>query len=499
MPASWPKPLVLGFAAAWLAVAVAAAIRPAATQSSRRPRAAETGAAFEATPGLAFLEAAHHVLDQRHRTGSTVWELRTLCETSAIEPLWRAFQAATTIELLVQPDADCEELARAVRQWLEHLALPGLHLVSATQPGPSARARLMLQRVDRRLRALLVAPSWPFVTRGPLRSYQLAELREEGAALEIRAGFIVAAFSDWYRRRAAVLADVAQNAQADRVRLEAAIRFVAVTPDLDALATLTCDRFVQTRLGISPLRLLYGVPSSAVSSAPVEVAHWPVGYRPGAPGPPAARWPTTVRSTRDGAELRLVQLSSSEATTSRGTPRTLLYVDRYEVTVAQYIRYLLLTRGDWRWIAAALGSRKIDWASPQTRLSWYEAVRYLQWAGRELPSRAIWQRLARRSIRLGTATVRDQSAYTVLDVEEHGICNVTRGVSEWLSGCASELEAARPAGVRRFALRFGPCPYRWATPLPRDVPGRVITPRPLPAEYRSPWLGFRGALRVQVR
>ncbi|OQW32772.1 MAG: hypothetical protein A4E19_05280 [Nitrospira sp. SG-bin1] len=70
------------------------------------------------------------------------------------------------------------------------------------------------------------------------------------------------------------------------------------------------------------------------------------------------------------------------------------YMDKYEVTVGQYARYLEATDmeepPDWSTMNQPQHQRR-----PVVNVSWEDAVNYCKWAGKRLPTEAEWEKAAR--------------------------------------------------------------------------------------------------------
>ena len=70
------------------------------------------------------------------------------------------------------------------------------------------------------------------------------------------------------------------------------------------------------------------------------------------------------------------------------------YMDKYEVTVGQYARYLKVTDmeepPDWSIMNQPEHQRR-----PVVNVNWEDAVNYCKWAGKRLPTEAEWEKAAR--------------------------------------------------------------------------------------------------------
>ena len=125
--------------------------------------------------------------------------------------------------------------------------------------------------------------------------------------------------------------------------------------------------------------------------------------------------PKQVKNPKDGSVELLVpagEFLMGEGEQQKEVTLAAFYIDRTEVTNAQYARFLadVTKSGDapWRhpdqpktkkdhvpsfWDDASLGQPKAN--HPVVAVDWFDAYAYAKWAGKRLPTAAEWERAAR--------------------------------------------------------------------------------------------------------
>ncbi len=193
------------------------------------------------------------------------------------------------------------------------------------------------------------------------------------------------------------------------------------------------------------------------------------------------------------------------------------YIDRTEVTVEQYRRFVEATGyipqgGAWDMFAAPLGR-----AAPAVNLTWNDAAAYAEWAGKRLPSEQEWEKAARGNSRSdyawggswrdslanwgdfdpGTRTMGGKDRFEkaspagalLSDRSFCGALDMGGNVMEWTAGWYQAYPGSRasdPYFGRNLRVTRG---GSWEDEDPDDL--RVTRRRGLRPHQSSPALGFR--------
>jgi len=155
-------------------------------------------------------------------------------------------------------------------------------------------------------------------------------------------------------------------------------------------------------------------------------------------------------------------------------------IDRYEVTEAQYLRFLEATGskkfpGYWKEAGRADHFPEGYDNYPVSDVDWFDAVRYCHWVGRRLPTEAEWEKAARGTdgrlwpwgdrFEAGRANTLESSAgWKAPAGQEH------YQVPGWKAPIASHPEDVSPYGVYDMAGNV----REWTATAYRSYPGNPL-------------------------
>lgn len=195
------------------------------------------------------------------------------------------------------------------------------------------------------------------------------------------------------------------------------------------------------------------------------------------------------------------------------------YIDQFEVTFAQYYRFVKTTGHRKPRLAGylAVGSENLpffmDPYHPVVGVSWLDGYEYCKWKGKRLPSEAEWERAARGldgrkwpwgdSMQPGASNLlgeEDDFKYTApagsfpLDRSPEGVFDMAGNAMEWVQDWYREdyyrnMPAENPAGPATGELK-GIRGASWNDSVKR---ARTTIRFKAPPEYRDVTIGFRCA------
>ena len=263
-----------------------------------------------------------------------------------------------------------------------------------------------------------------------------------------------------------------------------------------------------------------GSPTPPVVAAPPPYTRpLPPGYRPKYDFPiHPTGWPTRISCDLDGAELVLVPASIFLMGRADGEPAerpehqvdvSTYYIDKHEVTVGQYLRYLKETG---RPIDSTRAQLPED--QPVVNISAREAKAYCNWANRRLPTEAQWElaargpnvgkisywngELPRKDPEKGVRTIEPVMTLPT-DLSPFGAFDMSANAWEWTSEFYNSQYYLQFRNVVKDPTG------------PKEAPGKIVFTtvkggskagiltwrEGQRTESRLPYLGFRGALPVE--
>lgn len=133
------------------------------------------------------------------------------------------------------------------------------------------------------------------------------------------------------------------------------------------------------------------------------------------------------------------------------------WIDRYEVTNAQYMKFMAETQHA---PPACWGSPKLSEADqPVVGVSWEEAAAYAKWAGKRLPTEAEWEKAAR-----GGGIHGDSQVYPWGSRWDEKRANSAESVQGKTTGVKTLPEGASPFGVLHMAGNAAEWVADWYAP-----------------------------------
>jgi len=220
-----------------------------------------------------------------------------------------------------------------------------------------------------------------------------------------------------------------------------------------------------------------GTSASGASTASASAAKLPDGFiavTGTGIGPDGYPW--RIRCERDNSEMVYVPAGggiqgsdrgSSEARPAHAVFLDAYYIDVYEVTVGQYENYRQAQREAKKPIPVEPRHNLSDDRAPVVGVNWRDALLYSQWAGKELPTEAQWERAARGTegfdhpwgngvpiwTRPRTPTQLEAIGSFAGDRSSYGLYDLAGNAREWCSdwyagGYYQELAEGKDAVIR---------------------------------------------------